>query len=70
MAPEVAAKISVIRQKMVEGVATLEELKEAVVMMRGDRKIAMSAPTGGKKSAAKPKAVVNADDMLNELDNI
>lgn len=68
MAPEVAAKISTIRQKMVEGTATLEELKEAVILMRGDRKIASSAaPSGGKKSSAKPKAVVNADDMLDEL---
>jgi len=69
MAPEVAARITVLRQKMVEGTATLDELKEGVLLMRGDRKAAASAPSG-KKSAAKPKAVVNADDMLNELGNI
>lgn len=69
MAPEVAAKITVLRQKMIEGTATLDELKEAVVLMRSDRKIAASTPSGSKKSSAKPKAVVNADDMLNELNN-
>ena len=72
MAPEVLAKIATVRQKMIEGTATLEELREAVTLMRGDRKIATtSLPAGGKRSAAKPKAQIGSvDEMLNELGNI
>lgn len=71
MAPEVAAKISVIRQKMVEGTATLDELKEAVILMRSDRKVAAASSPSGTARRAKAKAEIkSADEMLNELGGI
>jgi hypothetical protein len=72
VAPEVVAKIAVIRQKMIEGIATTEELKEAVTMMREDRKItSVVAPASGGTRRAKAKAEIkSADDMLDELGKV
>lgn len=74
MTPEVQAQISIIRQKMIEGTATIEELRGAVELMRAGRKTAASAAASSTKrgaSVGKPKAQLgSADDMLDELGNI
>lgn len=72
MSPEVVQKISIIRQKMIDGTATVEELKEAVTLMRGDRKAAAAAPSSSSTSRKKmAKAEIkSADEMLDELGKI
>lgn len=72
MSPEVVQRISILRQKMIDGTATVEELKEAVTLMRGDRKAAAAAPSGSSASRKKmAKAEIkSADEMLDELGKI
>lgn len=72
MSPEVHAKIAVTRQKMLDGTATVEELREAVSLMREDRKAApISTPGGAGARRAKAKAEIkSADEMLDELGKI
>lgn len=71
MSPEVTAKIVVLRQKMMDGTATIDELKQAVELMRGDRKAIASAPTSTGARRAKAKAEIkSADEMLDELGKI
>ncbi len=68
MSPEVVQQISIIRQKMVEGTATVEELRDAVQMMREDRKAGAALPSGSSSRKKMAKAAVpSADDMLDEL---
>lgn len=67
---ETQARIAVWRQKCLEGTITLEEMREAVAIMRGDRRNAAQANASGTSGArrAKAKAVIpSADDMLDEL---
>ena len=67
--PETLARIAQLRAKCTEGTATLEEMKEAVKLLRGDRRTAASAGDGAKR--AKAKAVIpSADDMLSELNDL
>ena len=72
MSPEVIAKLAILRQKANEGNLSVEEMKEAVILMRGDRKAIASAPTGSTSTRrAKAKAEIkSADEMLDELGKI
>lgn len=67
--PEIQAKISLWRQKCQDGSITLDEMKEAILIMRAGRKSAATASDGARRKQAKA-AIPNADDMLSELDNI
>ncbi len=63
ISPEVQAKITQYRQKSVDGTLTIEEMREAVVLLREGRKANQAAPS----KAAKKAQVENADAMLDEL---
>jgi len=64
--PETLAKLAIWRQKAVEGTLTLEEQKEAIALMRADRRSASAVSDSSRR--AKAKALVpSADEMLNEL---
>lgn len=68
MTPETLGKIAVWQAKALDGTLTLEEQREAIAVMRADRK--MSASTGSSTSARRAKAkaeIPDADDMLGEL---
>lgn len=68
MSPEAQQRIQIIRQKAADGTATLEDFKEAILLMRGDRKNAAAASEGARKRNSAPKAQIkSADDMLDEL---
>lgn len=67
MSPELLAKISIWRAKANDGTLTLEEQREAVMALRGDRKIAATSGDSAKRTAKAKAAVPNADDMLGEL---
>lgn len=66
---ELQAKITSWRRKAAEGTLTLDEMKEAVVHLRGGRVAAATASAAGrskrKKSVAPP-----ADDMLADLEGL
>lgn len=62
---EIASKIATYRQRAAEKTLTLEELREAVKMLRAGR---ASATAAAKSSGKKTKAPVNVDDLFAELD--
>lgn len=67
--PEIQAKIQLWRQKCADGSITLEEMKEAILVMRAGRKSAAQASDGARRKQAKA-AIPSADDMLSELGDI
>lgn len=70
--PEVTAKLAEFRAKQQAGTITIEELREAVQMMRGTRTAAQyaSSSSAGKKAGAAAKANINSDDLLAQLDGL
>lgn len=65
---EAQMKISFIRQKVVDGSVTLDELREAIQIMRADRRTAVTS-SAAKRSRAKA-AIPDAASLLDELGNI
>lgn len=67
MSPEQQARIQALRAKAREGTLTLEESREAIILLREDR-VAASATSAASKARKAPKAPVNSDDLLAELE--
>ena len=65
MQPETQGRLAFLRAKAIEGTLTLEEMKEAVIMMRGDR--ASSVRNTDARRAKVKAAIPDADSMLDEL---
>ena len=59
-------KIAIWRQKAVDGTLTTEEMKEAILVLRGDRRGAAIASDKARKAKA-GVAIPTADDLLAEL---
>lgn len=57
------------RRKTADGTITLEEMKEAISLVRAGRMAASQAAQSTKRAAAK-KVVPNADDLLGELEGL
>ena len=69
LTPEAQARIAEYRAKATAGTITLEEMKAAVIFMRGTRKSALSEPSEpGSKRSKRPTR--SADEMLNELEGL
>jgi hypothetical protein len=66
MTPEVMSKISIWRQKAIEGTISEGEMVEAIQLIRGDRRSAAHASDASRKSKA-TKVIPSADDLLSEL---
>ena len=66
MTPETQAKIAMWRSKAAEGTLTQEEMKEAILVLRGDRLSAAKASDSAKRKTA-IKNIPSADDLLGEL---
>lgn len=65
---DLQAKLAIWRQKAVAGTLSLEEMREAVRAIRGDRKIAASVSEVSRAKKNQLKAAIpSADDMLDEL---
>lgn len=62
-------KIAIWRQKAVDGTLTVEEMKEAIQIMRGDRRGAAIASDKARKAKA-GVAIPTADDLLAELGDL
>ena len=67
---ETQAKIQLFRQKAREGTLTQDDMREAIILMRGDRERAASVSATSRTKKAVGKVKVNSDDLLSELDNI
>lgn len=61
VSPEMQARISILRQKALDGTLTLEETKEGIAFLRQERM--MSPPS----KASRTKSIVDADALLGEL---
>ena len=64
--PELQARISIWRQKAIDGTLTVEEMKEAIAALRAGRVSAAHASEASRKKTAKT-AIPSADDLLAEL---
>jgi len=69
MSPEMMQKIAQWRQKALENTLTVEDMKEAILALRGDRRGAAVASEKSKTKKA-PKVVQSADDLLSELEGL
>lgn len=67
--PETQSRLAILRAKADDGSATIEEMREAVRLIRGDRVSAAVASEKSKRVKAKAE-IKSADDMLNELGDI
>lgn len=66
ISPELQSKIASWRLRAAEGTLSLDEMKEGVRLIRGDRMSAASAAATAKRTKSKIEAPP-ADDMLGEL---
>jgi hypothetical protein len=66
MSPELLAKIPVWRQKAADGTMTVEEYKQAIADLRGDRKSAHAASEQSKRTKAKA-VIPDAKTLLADL---
>jgi len=74
---EQLAKIAVWRARSDEGTITLDEQREFIIMLRGQRRAAITEGKSGRSSRSAPsgisrskKAPVNTDDLLKELEGL
>ena len=69
LSPEMQAKVQLWRQQAREGTLTAEDRREAIKLLREDRKgaEAVSASSRAKKA---PKPKVSGDDLLAELEGL
>lgn len=68
LSPEQQTRLALYRSKNADGTLTIDELKEAVIMMREARVAAQVANASSGK--AKKKPTKSADDLLGELENL
>lgn len=67
--PETLSRIAILKAKLEDSTITMEEMREAVRLLRRDRLSAQTASEAGRR--AKAKAIIpSADDMLNELEGL
>ena len=65
MTPEMEMKVAEWRHKAAMGTITVEEMIEAIKVVRGGRLAAAQASTTAKKATAK-KVIVDADSLLDD----
>ena len=66
MTPETQSRIAILRSKISENTATMEEMQEVVRLVRGDRRNAQAASDGARRKKA-AVLVPSADDLLDEM---
>ena len=65
LSAELQQKMANWRVKAAAGTLSREEMREAILALRGSRRAAATEATRSKKAPAK-----STDEMLNELDNL
>lgn len=68
LSPEVSAKLGLFRQKAVAGTLSIEEMREAIQILREDRMRAAS--TDSAKRTRARKEVKSAEELLSQLDGL
>ncbi len=63
---DLISKIALWRRKAADGTITLEEMNEAILALRQDRRAAAESSATAKRTTAKA-VIPNAEDMLKEL---
>jgi hypothetical protein len=66
ISPEISAKVVVWRQRALEGSMTIEEMRNAIIILREGRVSAAYASDTARTAKAK-KVILNADDLLDEM---
>jgi hypothetical protein len=69
MTPELQSKIVAWREKASAGTLTVEEMREAIASIRGDRKNAASASEQSRRTKAKA-VIPDAKALLGELGSL
>lgn len=67
--PEMQQRLAILRQKQRDGTIDIEEMKEAILMLKGDRRNAATVSEQSKRVKAK-KEVKSADELLAQLGNL
>ena len=70
ISPELQSKLAIWRQKSLDGTLTLDECREAVILMKGGRTSAQEAAASSGKKASTKKPARAADDLLSELEGL
>jgi len=72
--PELLNQIAEWRRKSTDGTITLDEMREAIKVLRGNRIGAIASATSAKAKTSKSKASAipakSADSLLSELDGL
>ena len=66
MTPELQSKIAVWRAKAADGTLSIEEMREAIVVLRAGRVSAAQASTASRQAKART-SIPNAMDLLASL---
>lgn len=69
LSPEQQQRLTILRARQDSGEITLDEMKEAVLILRQGRVSAAAASDSSKRKKA-ATAIPNADDMLGELEGL
>lgn len=67
LTPEVQAKMAIWRAKETEGGLTVQDMKEIVEVLRGNRRLAAEQPASRRSTKGPSKS---ADDLLAELNGV
>lgn len=70
MTPELTQKLIDWRAKAIAGTITLEEMKEAIIALRDQRRTAVSQPSPTTRASKAKQPTRSADDMLSELEGL
>lgn len=73
LTPEAIQRMAELREKSRNNTLTMEELKESIEMLRGDRIAAHGASATSKARTATAKAKkgpIDSNDLLSELDGL
>ncbi len=68
--PELINRVQELRRKVHDGTITLDEQKEAIILLRAGRISAAQAASASKSTKAKKAPKQSAEDMLAELDGM
>jgi hypothetical protein len=71
LSPEHQSKLIEYRAKAAAGTITLDDMKDAIIILRGSRRAAVDAAAAGRSKAAKAKpSDKSVDEMLGELEGL
>jgi len=67
--PETIAKVREWREKTANGTITLDEMKQAILHLRGERRAGLEASQASGKPKSTKQPARSADDMLADFES-